>query len=71
MICDFGSRVTQNRWLEEQRNSLLPQSAIGKAFGYTFEFWDRLKVYLQDGRLEIDNNLIENTIRPIALGRKN
>ena len=58
-------------WLEEQRNSLLPQSTIGKAFGYTFEFWDRLKVYLQDGRLEIDNNLIENTIRPVALGRKN
>ena len=58
-------------WLEAERNSLLPQSAIGKAFGYTLEFWNRLKVYLQDGRLEIDNNLIENTIRPVALGRKN
>ncbi len=41
------------------------------AFGYTMGRWDRLVRYLQDGRYEIDNNMIENSIRPVALGRKN
>lgn len=38
---------------------------------YALTRWDKLKQYLNDGILEIDNNLIENAIRPIALGRKN
>jgi hypothetical protein len=49
----------------------MPKSAIGEAISYTLSLWPRLKNYIADGRYEIDNNLIENSIRPVALGRKN
>jgi len=58
-------------WLKENKPQVLPKSAIGVAIGYTLGRWDRLKRYIDDGRYEIDNNLIENSIRPVALGRKN
>lgn len=48
-----------------------PQSLTGKAISYALGQWDLLEVYLEKGRLEIDNNLVENAIRPTALGRKN
>ena len=48
-----------------------PQSLSGKAVQYALGQWKLLDVYLEDGRLEIDNNLVENAIRPTALGRKN
>ena len=44
---------------------------MGEALQYTFPRWDYLLAYLYDGHLEIDNNLVENAIRPNALGRKN
>jgi transposase len=56
-------------WLEENRG--LPQSPWGKAARYSLTRWGKLTRYIEDGRIEIDNNLVENTIRPIALGRKN
>jgi transposase len=49
----------------------LPQSALGKAVSYALGQWDAMEIYLSDGRVEIDNNLVENGIRPIALGKKN
>lgn len=49
----------------------LPQSPTRKAINYTLERWDKLCVYLDNGAVEIDNNLIENSIRPSALGKKN
>lgn len=49
----------------------LPKSPLGKAFDYCINRWDALQNYLKDGNLEIDNNNIENAIRPLALGRKN
>jgi len=58
-------------WLIDQSPSMLPKSAIGEAVNYTLKLWPRLKRYTQDGRLQIDNNLIENGMRAIALGRKN
>lgn len=58
-------------WLKEEAAKVLPQSAIGKAIAYTFKLWPRLARYIEDGRLNIDNNLTENSIRPVALGRKN
>jgi len=60
-------------WLAEQVNKpdLLPKSQIYKALKYTDPRWKGLSAYAHDGRLEIDNNWVENTIRPIALGRKN
>ena len=48
-----------------------PKPPLGKATAYCIQRWDNLLAYLEDGSLEIDNNLAENAIRPIALGRKN
>jgi len=58
-------------WLQEQHNKTLPKSAIGAAIAYTLTLWPRLIRYIDQGRFQIDNNLIENSIRPVALGRKN
>ena len=59
------------QWLQKQQNQVLPKSAIGKAITYSSGLWNRLMRYTEDGRFEIDNNLVENSIRPVALGRKN
>ena len=50
---------------------VLPKSPFGKAIAYTLTRWQKLCVYTTDGILQIDNNLIENAIRPVALWRKN
>jgi len=49
----------------------LPKSAMGRAIDYTLTMWPMLTVYLADGRIEIDNNPVENAIRPTAIGKKN
>lgn len=49
----------------------LPQSFLGDAIDYALGQWPTLQVFLGDGRMEIDNNLVENAIRPTALGKKN
>lgn len=59
------------QWMVEEYPKVLPKSVIGKAFYYLIARYNKIYIYLQDGRLEIDNNLIENSIRPVALGRKN
>jgi transposase len=59
------------KWMEDTYPTVLPKSNIGKAIEYGYTRWDRMKNYLKDGRLMIDNNLAENTVRPIAIGRKN
>jgi transposase len=56
-------------WLEQNRG--LPKSPWGQAVNYALNRWEKLSRYVEDGRIEIDNNLIENAIRPIALGRRN
>jgi transposase len=62
---------TLGQWLVDEYPKVLPKSSIGKAFYYLIARYNKIYLYLQDGRLEIDNNLIENSIRPVALGRKN
>jgi transposase len=57
--------------LEGLREKYLPQSPMGKAIGYALNEWPALSRYLEEGRLEIDNNLTENAIRPSAVGKKN
>lgn len=57
--------------LEAVLPTLLPQSPLGKAIRYTLAEWEPLNRFLEDGRLEIDNNLTENAIRPTAVGKKN
>lgn len=59
------------KWIVETYKSSVPKSPMGKATTYCIERWDNLLAYLEDGHLEIDNNLIENAIRPVAIGRKN
>jgi len=58
-------------WLREQYVQVLPKSLIGDAIAYSLKRWGRLSAYVNDGRLNIDNNPVENSIRPVALGRKN
>lgn len=58
-------------WLVEHYQKVTPASVIGKAIAYTLGLWEELAVYVQDGRLLIDNNSIENAVRPMAIGRKN
>jgi transposase len=55
-------------WLTKQ--DINPEGLLGKAVAYTRKEWPRLLVYLEDGRLSIDNNAVENAIRPFAVGRK-
>ena len=62
-------REALERWQKAQR--FLPQSSIGKAISYALGQWESLEIYLQDAQIEIDNNLVENAIRPTALGKKN
>jgi len=59
------------RWLDDSLPQVLPGSTAGKALNYLHNEWDKLTCYLDDGRLEIDNNLAENAIRPFVVGRKN
>jgi uncharacterized protein YciI len=58
-------------WLTEQRAQLVHADATAKAMDYTLRRWNALSAYLDDARIPIDNNAVENAIRPLALGRKN
>jgi len=55
----------------QQGKRYLPASLLGKAISYALANWDLLGTYLNDGRIEIDNNQVENAIRPTAIGKKN
>src|SRR6516165_2816503 len=58
-------------YLREQQGRALPKSQFGKAINYALNQWEALLLYASDGRLEIDNNSSERTLRPCAVGRKN
>jgi hypothetical protein len=58
-------------WLEQHRQRVPNGSATARAIDYSLKRWVALTHYLSDGQVPIDNNWIENQIRPIALGRKN
>ena len=59
------------QWMIEEYPKVTPSSPIGKALSYALPLWDNMYYYTLHGHLQIDNNAIENAIRPIALGRKN
>ena len=59
------------KWISQNLKNILPKSTIGKAMQYTFDRWDELGNYMLDELLEIGNNLVENAIRPVAMGCKN
>jgi transposase len=64
-------RIKKALVLFRQSGRHLPQSLLGQAIDYTLGQWAGLEVFLRDGRVEIDNNLVENAIRPTAIGKKN
>jgi transposase len=55
-------------WMKDEYIKALPKSSIGKALGYSIERWKKLSLYTENGMLNIDNNPVENSIRPVALG---
>lgn len=58
-------------WLTANRARVSGKSPIGEALKYIAKYWDGLILFLDDGRIELDSNAVERTIRPIALNRKN
>jgi transposase len=65
ILCAF------EKWIVHYYPKVLPKGKMGKALSYTYSLFHRLSRYHLDGRYQIDNNLIENDIRPLAVGRKN
>ena len=59
------------KWLRQKAVQTPPKGLLGKAIAYTLNQWHRLVGYIEDGRLSIDNNMAENSIRPFVVGRKN
>lgn len=59
------------KWLEQYHTKVLPKGRMSKAISYTYNIFHRLSRYHLNGRYQIDNNGVENAIRPLALGRKN
>jgi len=58
-------------WLDQARSQVSAKSPTGEALKYIAKYWDGLILFLDDGRIEMDSNAVERTIRPIALQRKN
>jgi len=58
-------------WIQEQMKTLSVHAEMAKAFGYMLKQWGALNVFCEDGSVEIDNNIAENALRGVALGRKN
>jgi hypothetical protein len=58
-------------WMQKAYPEVLPGSAMGKAIFYSLNRWDKLSLYASSEKLNIDNNPVENSIRPVAIGRKN
>ena len=63
--------TTLGAWMQDAHKTVLPSSAIGKALFYSLSRWDKLTLYAASAVLGVDNNLVENSIRPVAIGRKN
>jgi hypothetical protein len=63
-------RKRLEEYLREQHDLALPKSQFGKAINYALNQWEALLRYASDGRLEIDNNSSERTLRPCAIGRR-
>jgi transposase len=59
------------RWLKAQQSDALPKSPLGIAIGYVLNNWEALKRYASSGYLSIDNNIAEQHMKTIAIGRKN
>ena len=63
--------LSLHAWLQETLRSLSQKSALAEAIRYALKLWAALVLYASDGRIEIDNNAAERSLRTVALGRKN
>lgn len=63
--------VELEQWLVRHRARVAAKSPLGEALKYIARYWEGLSLFLTDGRIELDNNSVDRTIRPIALNRKN
>ncbi|MGO3346514.1 MAG: IS66 family transposase [Marinomonas sp.] len=63
--------TTYKAWLEKSVQQVPPKTLLDKAIQYNLNQWDKLTVYLTDGRINIDNNRAERAIKPFVIGRKN
>jgi hypothetical protein len=73
-IRDDRSRVIVDdlrQYLEARNRPVSAKSKLGEAIRYTLTRWDGLTRFLDDGRIDLDNNAVERSIRPLALNRKN
>ena len=68
LVSYLGILSALEQWMKSEYPSVTPESPIGKAIAYSLRRWEKLSFYVTDGKLEIDNNLVENAIRPVALG---
>ena len=59
------------QWLDDHQTTVPPKSTIGQAINYASNEWTTLIRYIEDGKINIDNNHVENAIRPFVIGRKN
>ena len=79
VLCRMALRKTKSApkiaifktWLDHTRTQVSAKSPTGEALKYIAKYWDGLILFLTDGRIEMDSNAVERTIRPIALQRKN
>jgi hypothetical protein len=69
--CLLQDHADTRDWLTHHRARVAGKSPLGEALSYIAKYWDGLCIFLTDGRIEIDNNTVERTIRPITLNRKN
>ena len=58
-------------WLDRRLGEVSQKSGLAEAIRYALSHWEGLTRFLSDGRIEIDNNIVERTMRPIGLGRRN
>ena len=65
VMTEFGA------WIEQYRHQVKPKTGLGKAVTYALNQWPLMQAVLKDGRVELDNNGIENEVRRLALGRNN
>jgi transposase len=61
---------TIKAWLDAKLPTVLPKGLLGRAITYTLGLWPQLTTFLADGRIPLDNNRVENAIRPFVIGRK-
>jgi len=70
-MCETFLTVPFKKWMIEYCSKAIPSNLVRKACVYALKLWSSFEVYLENPKVELSNNLVENCIRPVAIGRKN